>query len=195
MAWLAALFVLVIVGDTVVGSESPFATIFTVTGWVIWAVFVLEFALRLAIAPSTAGFLARNWWQVVFLILPFLALVRALMALRVARAARLVSAAVRGTRSATTKLGSRLATLGAMTVMVVLLSANVLFEFGGITPYAMALHDAAFATIAGEPVSGTSGVAQALEVVLALYSVIVFATVAGSLGAFFLERNEETPPP
>lgn len=76
-------------------------------------------------------------------------------------------------------------------MMVILLGANVLFEFGGVTPYADALHAAALATIAGTPVPADSGVTKVMDVVLSLYSVVVFAAVAGSLGAFFLERGSE----
>jgi voltage-gated potassium channel len=191
MSWLAAVFVLVVVGDAIVRDEGPFATVFTVAGWIIWAIFVLEFVARLVLADSTAGFLRSNWWQVAFLVLPFLALFRFLMALRVARAGRLLSAAVRGTRSATTHLRSRLRAIAAVTVMVVLLSANVLFEFGEVHPYALALHDAALAAVTGEPISGTSGAKQIMDVLLGLYSVIVFATVAGALGAFFLGKQAE----
>jgi voltage-gated potassium channel len=191
MGWLAAVFVLVLVGDTIVAGESPFATLFTVAGWVIWAIFVLDFVVRMLVAPSTTRFFKRNWWQVLFLVLPFLALFRFLMALRIARAGRLLSAAVRGTRSAATSLRSRLMTVGAVTVMVVLLAANVLFEFAGVEPYSTALHAAALATITGEPVPSDTGVAHILGVVLALYSVIVFAAIAGSLGAFFLEKRSE----
>lgn len=191
MGWLAGVFVLVIVGDAVVRGESPFATIFTVAGWIIWGVFVLDFVVRLMIAPSRTSFFARNWWQLLFLVLPFLALFRFLMALRVARAGRLLSAVVRGTRSAAQNLRSRLAIVAAITVMVVLMGANVLFEFGGVTPYADALHAAALATITGEPIRDPNGVAKVMHLLLALYSVVVFASVAGSLGAFFLERRTE----
>lgn len=189
MSWLAAIFVLVLVGDAIVRNESPFATIFTVAGWLIWGIFVVEFIARLVLAPSTLAFLRSNWWQLVFLLLPFLALFRFLMALRVARAARLLSAAVRGTRSAATQLRSRLVGIAAVTVMVVLLAANVLFEFGEVRPYTLALHDASMAAITGEPISGDSGPKQVMDIALGLYSVIVFATVAGALGAFFLERR------
>jgi hypothetical protein len=37
MGWLAAVFVIVLVGDAIVAGESPFATIFTVTGWLTGA--------------------------------------------------------------------------------------------------------------------------------------------------------------
>lgn len=191
MAWLAGLFVLVVVGENVVRGQSPFAAIFTVTGWVIWVVFVIDFVLRLVIAPSTGAFLRRNWWQILFLALPFLALFRVFLALRVARAGRLLSAAVRGTRSAASKLRNRLALVSAITTVVLLIAANLLFEFAGVEPYGKALHAAALATIIGEKTGGTAVVALVLDVVLALYSVVVFAAVAGSLGAFFLEQTAE----
>ena len=191
MGWLAVVFILVIVGDAMVESESPYATIFTVSGWLIWAIFVVDFAVRLRIAPSTANFLRKNWWQVLFLILPFLAFFRFFIAIRVARAGRLLSAAVRGTRSAASNLRNRLSTAGAVTVIVILLSANVLFEFGNVRPYGDALRAAALATIAGEPTSGDTAIAKVLDVVLALYSVVIFGAVAGSVGAFFLERRAE----
>lgn len=195
MAWLAVLFLVVVVGDSLVRDESPFATIFTVAGWVIWGVFVLDFVLRLVIAPSKRIFFRRNWWQLVFLAVPFLALFRFFLALRVARAGRLLSAAVRGTRSAASKLRNRLSIVGAVTVIVVLVAANILFEFAGVEPYARALHAAALATITGEPIRASNAVASVLEVVLALYSVVVFAAVAGSLGAFFLEQTAEEDDP
>lgn len=195
MAWLAGLFILVIVGENVVRNESPFATIFLVAGWLIWSVFVVEFALRGLIAPSKGVFLRRNWWQIIFLALPFLALFRVFLALRVARAGRLLSAAVRGTRSAASKLRNRLSLVSAVTVIVVLVAANVLFEFGGIKPYGRALYAAALATTTGEPTRGSNAVSMGVDVVLSLYSVVVFAAVAGSLGAFFLEHTEEEEKP
>lgn len=191
MAWLAGLFLLVVVGDTIVRNQSPFATIFTVAGWAIWGVFVVDFMLRFVIAPAKGTFLRRNWWQLVFLALPFLALFRFFMALRIARAGRLVSAAVRGTRSATSKLRNRLVMVAAVTAIVVLFSANILFEFGELDPYSAALHAAALATITGTPIPADSGISQVLDVVLSLYSVVVFGAVAGSVGAFFLERRAE----
>ena len=191
MGWLAALFVLVVVGDALVDGQAPFSTIFTVAGWVIWGIFVADFVIRMTLATSTRVFLKRNWWQLLFLLLPFLALFRFLMALRMARAGRLLSAVVRGTRSAAASLRSRLAAVAAVTVMVVLVAANVLFEFGDVVPYADALHAAALATITGEPIVGDNGLSKVMDVVLSLYSVVVFAAVAGSLGAFFMERRSE----
>jgi len=189
MAWLALLFVAVVLGDTFVKSESPFATIFTVAAWVIWACFALEYVTRFVIAPSPMRFLARTWWQLIFLVLPFLGFVRIVAALRVARAGRAVSALVRTTRTATQALSNRIVWLGAVTVIVILLATDLLYEFAGVRPYTRALHDVALAAIGGEPISSPSGVAQILDVVLAVYAVVVFATLAGALGAFFFERQ------
>jgi voltage-gated potassium channel len=60
---------------------------------------------------------------------------------------------------------------------------------GTYDDYASALHGAALATVTGEPLSAEGGIARAVEVVLAVYSVAVFATLAGALGAYFLARR------
>ncbi|PWR07640.1 hypothetical protein DKT69_34410 [Micromonospora sicca] len=55
--------------------------------------------------------------------------------------------------------------------------------------YGKALHDVTLTTISGEPLTATDTFAQVLELVLAAYSAVVFATLAGALGAFFLSRQ------
>jgi voltage-gated potassium channel len=47
------------------------------------------------------------------------------------------------------------------------------------------------ATIVGEPIAQPDAFSRILEVGLAAFSVVVFATLAGTLGAYFLERNSE----
>ncbi len=192
MGWLAVLFVVIVLGDGFVRDESPFDTIFTIAAWTIWICFALEYVTRVVIAPSAMPFVRRTWWQLIFLALPFLGFVCLVAALRVARAGRAVSALVRTTRTATQALSSRIAWLGAVTLTVVLLAADLLYEFGDVRPYLRALHDVALAAIGGEPIGSTSGVAQLLDVVLALYAVGVFATLAGAFGAFFFEHR--SPP-
>jgi voltage-gated potassium channel len=189
---LGVIFVLLVLAETITPADTPLAQVFGVAGWVLWALFVAEFVLRLVIAPSTSAFLRRNWWQLIFLALPFLRFARILARLRVARlarAGRVVSSALRGTRTAARVLSGRLAWLAALSAIVVLAASQLLYEFGGYDVYGVALHDAALATITGEPLSRDGAFADALEVVLAIYSVVVFATLAGMLGAFFLDRE------
>lgn len=55
----------------------------------VLGVFLAEFLLRAYIARFQAAFWRRNWWQVIFLLIPFLRFVRALQAFRLVRLARL----------------------------------------------------------------------------------------------------------
>jgi voltage-gated potassium channel len=71
---------------------------------------------------------------------------------------------------------------------VILGSSQLLEAFSGYARYADALHDAAMATITGEPLSADGDFGRLLEVLLAAYSVVVFAALAASLG-YFLNRE------
>ena len=78
--------------------------------------FVAEFVLRAWLARHRARqFWKQNWWQVIFLAVPFLRFARAAIALRAARGAGVVAAAVRGSRSAGRLLTDRLAWLAVVT--------------------------------------------------------------------------------
>lgn len=181
-------FVLIIVADRMTSAGSPLSTVWVVAGWGLWALFVAEFVLRAAIAPSTPGFLRRNWWQAAFLAVPFLRFLRALS--RPARLARVASTSVRTTRTAGRTLLGRIGWLIGVTVGTILGGSEVLFEYGDYTSYPRALHDAAMSAIAGEPLAAGGTVADVLEIVLAIHATVVFAALAGSLGAFFLERRD-----
>lgn len=192
MTALGLIFLLVVLGQTVATStavQRPLAAL----GWLLWVVFVAEFGVRLWVAPSRGRFLRRNWWQVVFLALPMLRFVRLVLVLRAARAARVVSSAVRSSRSAGRVLSDRLAWLVAVSVIVVLASSQLLFAFGVYEVYGDALHAAALATITGNPMGQPDGLAKVLDVVLSIWSVGVFAALAGTVGAYFLEGRRVGP--
>ena len=145
MGYLGVLFLFVILGQLLI-EEPGWVRFLGITAWVFWALFVAEFLLRAYVAGFQAAFWRRNWWQLIFLAIPFLRFVRSLQAFRVLRVARfarvggILSAGVRGSRSAGRLLSSRIGWLAAVTVVVV----------------------------------------------LAVYSVVVFAGLAGALGAYFL---------
>lgn len=186
MGVLGLVFVLIVLGQSL-AREPWLVTALAVAGWLCWTVFVAEFVLRAVRARDRRRFWARNWWQVLFLALPFLRFVRALTLLRAARVGGVLSAAVRGSRSAGRLLSSRIGWLAAVTGVVVLAGSQLLLVSGAYDSYGPALHDAALATITGQPLATDHGLAQVLEVLLAVYSVAVFATLAGALGAYFLE--------
>ncbi len=187
---LGVIFLLVVLADSLAEPTGGLAVALDIAGWVIWAAFALEFVLRAVVAPSTGAFLRRNWWQLIFLALPFLRFTRILARLRLARLGRVVSSAVRTSRTAGARLSSRLGWLSALTAIVILSSSQVLYQFAAYDRYGDALHEAALATITGEPLGSESGLARLLEVGLALYSVVVFAALAGVLGAYFLEDRQ-----
>lgn len=193
MSALSILFLLVVLGELFARPGTGLETTLWVAGWVLWAVFVAEFVVRLVVAPDTGRFLRRNWWQVLFLALPMLRVLRLVRAVRVLRAGRVLSSSVRTTRSAHRLLGGRLGWLGLVAAIIVLASSQVLYADGVYDRYGDALHAAALATITGEPLGQPGPLAKILEVVLGACSVVVFATFAGSLGAYFLRWDESHP--
>lgn len=194
MSALGILFLLVVLGEQLVRDNPTLSAVLTVTGWVLWAIFAAEFVARLVVAPDRSAFLKRNWWQVIFLVLPFLRVLRLVRAVRFLRTGRVLSSAVRSSRSARGVFGGRVAWLTVVSAITVLGSSQLLYEFGSYDYYGDALHAAALATIAGEPLGRPDGFARLLEVLLAAFSVVVFATLAGSIGAYFLDRNRDQAP-
>ena len=192
MGVLGLVFLLVVLGQSL-AREPWLVTALTVIGWLFWVVFVAEFGYRAVTARDRRRFWARNWWQLLFLALPFLRFARALTLLRAARVGGVVSAAVRGSRSAGRLLTGRIGWLAAVTGVVVLACSQLLYVLGAYDDYAVALYDTALATVVGEPLTAAGQLARVLDVVLAVYSVAVFATLAGALGAYFLEGRGVGP--
>lgn len=191
MAALGIVFLLLVLAETLTDPQGGVGTAFQVLSWLIVAVFAGEFLLRLYVAPSRGRFLKRNWTQIVFLVLPFLRVFRVLRGLRFlrfGRAGRILSSALRVTRTAGRRLRGRVAWLATVTSIVILAASQLLYEFGDVDPYSEALYRAAMATVTGEPTT-IAGIGRLLDVVLAGYSVVVFATLAGVVGAFLIERR------
>lgn len=189
---LGVMFVLVVLADTMVREGSGMRPWLDAATWLLWAIFAAEFVLRAVIAPSAWRFLRRNWWQLVFLLLPFLRFLRGagrLARVRPARLGRFLSSAVRGVRTATRTLTNRIAWLATVTAIVILSASQILYEFAGYRSYAEALHDAALSAITGEGLPQESAVADVLELVLALYAVAVFAFLAGAVGSYLFESR------
>lgn len=164
---------------------------------VIWAIFVVEFVTKLAVSGHPVRFLRRRWPSLLFLVLPalrMLRVIRAVRALRALPAARVVGSSYRAIGTARSLLGGRLAFLGVVSGIVVFGGAQLLFlaeRHTGAT-LADALWWASNVAIAGNVVfDPTTGVARFLVVLLSAYSVVVFASLAATLGAFFIESRVE----
>jgi voltage-gated potassium channel len=141
--------------------------VLSVINWIFWGIFVAEFFRAL----------------------------RALRILRVTRFGRVLSAGVRDTRSAEKLLSNRVAWLIAVTAIIILGASQLLYILAAYASYLDALYEAALATITGAGFTADTVFARILHVVLAIFSVVVFATLASTLGAYFLgrETTQETP--
>lgn len=197
MTAAGAVFLLLVAAETISRPSGTVGTVFAGLGWFLWGLFVIEFVVRLVVAPSAWSYFKGNWWQLLFLAVPALRFLRAVQALRAARlgrvtrVGRVLSSAVRSSRSAGRRLTGRLLTLAVFTVIVILAASQVLFELGAYEEYGEALYRTLLATISGEPLFGTTGAVRVVEVILLTYSVVVFATLAGSAGAYILERRND----
>jgi len=189
MGALGILFVLVVFAESMADPGSTLSTTLTIAGWVLWAGFVVEFVFRLWVAPDTAAFLRKNWWQVLFLVLPFLRIFRLFWAFRFLRTGRVLSSAVRSSRSARGLVGNRVGWLAVISAITILGSSQLLYEFEVFDQYGEALHAAALAAMTGEPLQQPDGFAQVLDVFLAVFSLFVFAALAGTVGAYFVEAR------
>ena len=167
---------------------------------VIWALFAVELLLKLAVSGHPGRFLRRHWPSVLFLVLPLLRVLRLFRALRLVRVlplSRVVASSYRAVGTARVLLTGRLYFLLAATVVVVFGGGQLIFVLEGGRPGAMAsLGDALWwsaslsiaANMVQEPVTLMG---RLLAIALSIYAIVVFASLAGAIGTYFLEARQE----
>jgi voltage-gated potassium channel len=187
---LGLLFLVVVLAQSAATPGQPLHVVLQITTWVLWAVFVAEYLVRLVLASHRWQFMRRTWWRLALLAVPALSIIRALLIFRVARPTRVLLAAVRGTRSAGSRLSSRLGLLGLVTAIVVFVAADLVHSAGAIEPYGRALHASAKAAVAGETMPSDDWLVAVVDVVLSIYAVGVFAALAGTVGSYFVDRRD-----
>ena len=173
-------------------------------GTVIWIVFILEFALRLALAPDKLGFVRRNWLTVIALLVPALRMFSALRALRLVRGlrslrlVRIVGTANRGMNALRATMSRRgLGYVLALTVLVALLGAGGMLAFesaaevqGRFTGYGDALWwTAMLLTTMGSQYWPQTAEGRLLCLLLSLYGFAVFGYITASFASFFVGRD------
>lgn len=172
----------------------------TLAGNVIWALFAVELLAKLVVAQHPGRFLRRHWPSVLFLVLPLLRvlrLVRTLRLMRVLPAGRVVGSSYRAVGTARGLLTGRLQFLLVVTAVVAFGSGQLLFVLErGRTGALSTLGDALWwsanisitATMVYEPVTLAG---RLLAIVLSTYAIVVFASLAATIGAFFVEARQE----
>lgn len=179
-----------------------------IAGYVIWGLFVADFALKLALAPDRRRFLKRNVLTLVSLALPALRGLRVLRSFRLLRAAR----AVRGVRllRLITSLNRGMRSLGGtlrrrgfgyvmlLTLVVALAGAAGMLAFERETPmgsraladYGDALWWTAMILVTmGSDYWPVSAEGRVLCLLLAVYGFTVFGYLTATLASFFVLRD------
>lgn len=196
-AWL-----LLVVIELAMGSSRLLETF----GTAIWIVFILEFALRFALAPAKMRFLQHNWLTALALLVPALRLFRALRILSAARGlrgfrlVRIVGTADRGMGALRVTLERRrMGFVVAMTMTVLLLGAGGMLAFepgnevqGGLAGYLDALWwTAMLLTTMGSEYWPKTPEGRILCLMLSLYGFAVFGYITASFASFFVGRDSE----
>lgn len=175
-------------------------------GWVIWAVFLLAFALRLTLAPDERAYLRVNWLTALSLLVPVVRVLRVARAVRVLRAGgtvrglrlvKVVGSLNRGVRA----LGHSFRRRGvgyvvALTALVTLAGAAGTYAFERDAPGSpldsygsTRWWTAMVMTTLGSDYFPRTPEGRVLCVLLALFAFAVFGYVTATLATFFVGRD------
>jgi voltage-gated potassium channel len=205
--WLGLVWLVLLVIEVLWGLNPILDVLF----YVIWGIFLLDFGLRLLLAPQRAAFLRHNWLTVLSLLVPALRvlavfraarLVRLLRGLRGARLVRIVGTLNRGMRALRSFLGRRkFGYVVALTLLVTVGGAVGMWSFeqaavvaGGFTDFGDALWwTAMLMTTVGSDYWPQTPEGRTLTVLLALYAFSVFGYLTASLASFFIGREADSP--
>lgn len=204
MIVLAFVWLALLVAELLLGERQPFA----VVGTIIWVVFIVDFAVKLLLAPRRLEYVRRNWLVAISLLVPALRLfriVRLVRLLRVARVGRslrlvrLVSSVNRGMRALGASLGRRgFGYVVALTALVTFAGAAGMYALerdvaGGIESYGDALWWTTMVmTTLGSGYWPETFEGRVLCVALALYAFGIFGYVTATLATFFVGRDAES---
>lgn len=201
MAWLGVLFALLVGFELAVELRPDASLALAIAGWVIWAVFVVEFTAKLLLAPRRRRFLRRHWLQAVGLLLPTARVLGFLRLVRLGRAlpaARVLSSSYRSVGTASRLARSRIGYLGALTAVGALAVAELAYLFerdlarGAFGSFGDAILWSLSVVLAGQgdPVPASFG-GRVVMILGFGFSVVVVAALAGAIGAFLVDERRE----
>lgn len=202
MILLSLLWLVIVLVELVSGTSALLETL----GTVIWVIFLVEFALRLTLAPDKLAYLKHNWLTVIALAVPALRIFRALRVVRAARAlrgvrlVRIVGTANRSMNALRSSLERRgFGYVAVLTLLVAGLGSAGMLNFenaaeveGGFASYWDALWwtGMLLTTIGSEYWPHTTE-GRILALLLSLYSLGVLGYVTATLASFFVGRDAQ----
>ena len=179
--------------------------VFEFLGTIIWIVFILEFALRFALAPGKLSFLRRNPITIIALAAPAFRFLRVLRVLRLTRGLRLVrivGTANRGLTALRKSFGRRgLGYVLATTAVVILLGAGGMLALepageiaGGFSNYGDALWwTAMLVSTMGSGFWPITPEGRVLSLLLSVYGLAIFGYITASFATFFIGQEAAAP--
>ena len=180
---------------------------FEIMGAIIWVIFIVDFAVKLTLAPYKLAYLKQNWLTAIALLIPALRIfriVRVLRLLQIARVGRglkllrILSTLNRGMHALGTSLKRRgFGYAVTLTVLVTLVGAAGIYAFekdsaGGPQDYGTALWwTAMMMTTMGSQFWPYTAEGRMLCLFLAVYAFAVFGYVTATLDSFFIGRDAQ----
>lgn len=170
----------------------------------IWGLFIVDFLLKLLLAPAKLLFLKRNWVLLFSLMLPALRLFRIFRALRILRTAhalrglrmvRVLSSLNRGIRALGKSLGRRgFGYVLSLTLLIAFSGAAAMLSFekheGIISDYGTSLWwTAMILTTMGSDYFPRTAEGRFLCLLLAIYGFAVFGYVTATVATFFVGQD------
>lgn len=176
----------------------------------IWAIFVLDFLIRLALAPRKLVFIKNNWLTIISLFVPALRFLRVfrfaryIQVVRGGRSLRLIKVVgslnrgMRSLRSALSRRGFGYVTV--FTVIAIFVGAAGMHTFegsptveNGFDNYGDALYfTAMLMTTLGSAYEPITVEGRVLSFLIALYAFAVFGYVTASLATYFIGKDAES---
>jgi voltage-gated potassium channel len=207
MAWLGLTWLALFILDVTVGLDPLLGACSTI----IWCAFLLDFGLRLLIAPDRLAFLRTRWLTALSLLVPalrigrFFSMFRALRFARAAPGIRLVRA-VASLNRGMSALGATMRRRGVAYVLALAIAVTLA---GAAGMYALEPHGAngtGFASY-GDALWWTSMImttmgsaywprtpeGRILALLISLFAIGVFGFVTATLASFFVDRDASAP--
>lgn len=170
----------------------------------IWMIFILDFLLRLTIAPRKLRYLRRNWLTVITLVLPalrivrFTGMLRVLVQLRGWQLVRILGSINRGMQALDKAMRRRgLGYILALTLIVIIAGAAGMLSFEKNLPQGAGLNDfgtaiwwtAMIMTTMGTDYWPRTPEGRILCLFLAIYAFAMFGYVTGAIASYFVGRD------
>jgi voltage-gated potassium channel len=198
MTVLAIVWLLILVLPSVIHLDSAASGVLDTFDYSLWSLFIVEYLVKLVLAPSRWGFVRTHLLDLIVILVPFLRPVRALRFLRLIRAGAIAGQGLGRARRLLTEHGLHYVLL----VAVVLVFAGAAIELGferdapgsNIHTFGDALWWAVvtLTTVGyGDRFPVTSG-GRAVAVVLMLVGIGLLGVITANIAAFFVSKGDAT---